>query len=171
MRYHIVYMTENLLNLKFYIGKHSCNKLDCDYLGSGKLLNLSMCKHGRENFKRENLAVFETEREAYEEEMRIVTPEFVSRPDTYNLKCGGYGNQAGESHLRSELYSAPIAMLVARMVNNGKGWTYITDVLNDMGVFASNGEPMRASTVHSAYKKMVTRGMLETLGIEQPVLI
>jgi hypothetical protein len=164
-------MTENLHNLKFYVGKHSCNKLDCDYLGSGKHLTYAICKYGRVNFRRDNLAVFETEEEAYEEERRIVTPEFVSRVDTYNLKCGGHGNQAGEGNLRSELYTPPIAMLIDRMITAGRGWTYITDILNEIGITASNGEPIRPSTVHTAYGKMVDRGILEKISYHDPILI
>ncbi len=51
--YFIIYKTINLINQKFYIGKHaqSCDPYQFDgYLGSGKRLNLAIRKYGRANF-------------------------------------------------------------------------------------------------------------------------
>lgn len=92
---YFVYKTTNLINGKIYIGKHSTNNLEDNYLGSGTHLNNSINKYGKENFKREILEFFDTEQEAYDYEAEIVTKEFVLREDTYNHKLGGKGGTIG----------------------------------------------------------------------------
>ena len=49
----IVYITENLINGKRYIGRDMYD--NPTYLGSGKLLNKAIKKYGRENFKKTTL--------------------------------------------------------------------------------------------------------------------
>jgi hypothetical protein len=46
----VVYITQNLINGKLYIGKDSKN--NPKYLGSGILLNKAIEKYGRHNFKK-----------------------------------------------------------------------------------------------------------------------
>jgi len=60
LKYHYIYKTTNLLNEKFYIGRHSTNKLEDGYLGSGKVLDQSFKKRGRKNFKCEVLEYCDT---------------------------------------------------------------------------------------------------------------
>lgn len=85
-----VYKTVNLINGKIYIGKHIGDPAD-DYLGSGVEITRAIEKHGVENFRKEVLRVFDTEREALDYEKTIVTQEFVARTDTYNRMTGGWG--------------------------------------------------------------------------------
>lgn len=56
-KYHYVYKTTNLINQKFYVGRHSSNKNPekDNYLGSGEVFSQSFRKNGRKNFKREIL--------------------------------------------------------------------------------------------------------------------
>lgn len=89
-----VYIVTNLLNGKVYVGKHMApahDPLDASYLGSGIGIRRAVNKHGAHNFKKELVAICDTEDQAYELEAQIVTDEFVARPDTYNGAAGGRG--------------------------------------------------------------------------------
>lgn len=88
--YHIVYKTINLVNNKFYIGVHKSSKLMDEYLGSGKLISLSIKKYGRENFIRENLFIYPDARSAYGKEQELLSV-FLEHPLCMNLKQGGMG--------------------------------------------------------------------------------
>ena len=92
--YYIIYKTTNLINNKNYIGMHSTNNLDDNYLGSGKLLLQAIKKYGKHNFKREVLEILNSEEEMIKREIEIVNEEFRNRDDTYNIMTGGmYGSK------------------------------------------------------------------------------
>lgn len=91
MNHFTVYKVTNLLDGKIYVGKHVCGCNPCIYMGSGKVLRSAMKKHGAENFKKEILFVFDNEAEMNAKEAELVTEEFCSRDDTYNLCPGGKG--------------------------------------------------------------------------------
>lgn len=90
-KYHLVYKTTNLINNKIYIGAHSTNHIDDGYMGSGKMLQYAIKKYGVENFKREILYVCASPEEMFEKEKEIVTEEFISLPNVYNIVTGGFG--------------------------------------------------------------------------------
>jgi len=90
--YHYVYQIENLINKKIYIGKHSTQNLDDGYMGSGVVLNKAIKKYGIENFRKIILQVFDSEKDALAHEKELVTEEFLSRDDVYNLNLGGKGS-------------------------------------------------------------------------------
>jgi len=92
MKYNMVYKTINIKNNKEYIGVHSSNTEQDNYLGSGKTLVKAIKKYGRENFKRVTLFLFDTKEECYEKEKELVNEEYIERDDTYNIKPGGYGS-------------------------------------------------------------------------------
>lgn len=106
MKY-IVYKTTNLINSYIYIGVHKT--VDPEiwdfYLGNGIYTNDShsyekaktkfqqaVKEFGIKNFKRETLAVFDTQEEAYELEELLVNEQFLSRSDVYNMILGGKTN-------------------------------------------------------------------------------
>lgn len=97
---HIVYKTTNLINQRYYVGKHTTNNLNDEYLGSGKLLCQAVSKYGKENFKREILYIFETEADAFLKEAEIVNVDLISDPMCYNLAPGGCG---GNTHNEESL--------------------------------------------------------------------
>lgn len=95
--FHVVYKTTNKVNNKIYIGKHSTNKLDDSYIGSGSLFEKAKRKYGKHNFECEILFCAFTSKFAYEYEAELVDDEFISRTDTYNLVPGGFGGDRSKS--------------------------------------------------------------------------
>ncbi len=88
-----VYKTTNQINNKFYIGVHRTNDPFDEYLGSGNMIKRSIKKYGKENFKKEILAIFDNHTDAYNEEKRIVTMELLKSEFCYNLCVGGQGGR------------------------------------------------------------------------------
>lgn len=93
VKYHIVYKTTNLINGKWYIGKHTTDNIEDGYLGSGQHLKSAIKKYGKENFTREILVFCDSEEEAYIKEAELVTMEVVNDPNSYNKMPGGEGGQ------------------------------------------------------------------------------
>lgn len=72
-----------------YIGRHSTNKLEDGYLGSGKLITHAIREFGKENFTREILFIFDNVDLMIQKEVELVTDDFRTRFDTYNCALGG----------------------------------------------------------------------------------
>lgn len=108
-----LYKTTNVINGKIYIGVHKTENMDDGYLGSGIILNKAIRKHGKENFIREEIEFFDNFDEAFEMERKIVTEEFISRTDNYNVKVGGQGGfdeamqERGREKYRERLRNDP----------------------------------------------------------------
>ena len=100
--YYTIYKVTNNINGKIYIGKHQTNQINDSYYGSGKAIKNAIKKHGKENFIKEILYVFNTEHEMNAKEKEIITEEFVSRLDTYNAGVGGEGGP----HFKGKLHSS-----------------------------------------------------------------
>jgi hypothetical protein len=84
MKY-LIYKITNLVNRKYYIGKHQTKDLNDGYMGSGKLLKIAIKKYGIENFKKEILHIFDNEEDMNNAEKELV----VISEETYNLCEGG----------------------------------------------------------------------------------
>lgn len=87
---HFIYKTTNIINGKYYIGAHSTQNEDDNYLGSGTLLKKSIEKHGRENFVREILFYCVDINELYLKEIEVIS-EHLDNNMCYNVKPGGKG--------------------------------------------------------------------------------
>ena len=85
--FYIIYKTTNLLNGKYYIGKHQTKDLDDGYMGSGKYLKRAINQYGLDNFHKEILHVFDNESDMNNKEKELV---FLSEM-SYNLCLGGKG--------------------------------------------------------------------------------
>lgn len=96
MNQYNIYKTKNLINGKYYWGIHNSIDESDGYLGSGVALNNAIKKYGKNNFVRETKLLYDTAKEAFEDERFIVNREMINRKDCYNEKIGGYG---GFSHI------------------------------------------------------------------------
>jgi len=86
--YYIIYKTTNLINGKYYIGKHQTKDLNDGYVGSGKYLKNAIKKYGIENFETIILYVYNEEwKMNIAEKILVVIDSEVS----YNLCPGGKG--------------------------------------------------------------------------------
>lgn len=89
-----VYKVTNMVNGKIYIGKHIApanDPLHIQYLGSGIGIKRAIKKYGKDSFKKELIAVFDSEEEAYKLEAELVNEGFVNSAGTYNGVVGGVG--------------------------------------------------------------------------------
>lgn len=86
--YYIIYKVTNLVNGKFYIGKHQTKDLNDGYLGSGKLLKRAREKYGNENFITEILEIYDQEWKMNLAEKILVVPDIEIN---YNICPGGQG--------------------------------------------------------------------------------
>lgn len=107
----MVYRITDMTNGKIYVGKHMTEDLDDGYMGSGTYLLNAIRKYGRENFKKEILALCESEQAMNELEASIVTEDFVSRKDVYNIAVGGHGGntKAGYTDEQMQEYKQKIS--------------------------------------------------------------
>ena len=90
-KYHYIYKTTCIITGKYYVGMHSSDSLNDNYLGSGKLLNFSIRKYGNKNHKREILEILECRNQLKDREKEIVNEELLSDPLNINLAYGGEG--------------------------------------------------------------------------------
>lgn len=94
----VIYKTTNLINGKIYIGKDKYN--NPDYYGSGLILNKSIKKYGKENFKKEIIEKCQSDNELnIKEKYWIEFYESYKKEIGYNLTLGGTG---GNTILDSE---------------------------------------------------------------------
>jgi hypothetical protein len=114
MRY-TIYKTTNLLNGKFYIGKHQTKRPMDSYLGSGLALKKAISKYGRRNFKKEILFDFDNESEMNQKEKELITEEFISRSDTYNKGIGGEGGP----HFKGKKHSDAVKSRITKHLRKG----------------------------------------------------
>lgn len=92
-KYNFTYITTNLINGKQYVGDHSTNDLNDNYLGSGRpYLSNAIKKYGRKNFKREIIKICETKKEAFDLQEKYINEYNTLAPKGYNISPkGGHG--------------------------------------------------------------------------------
>ena len=95
---HIVYKTTNIINKKYYIGVHSTEDINDEYLGCGHwrgrkihldtkspILN-AFLKYGDINFTKDVLFIFESREQALSKERELVN---ITDRNCYNAREGG----------------------------------------------------------------------------------
>lgn len=89
--YYFIYKTTCLITNSYYIGAHQTSNLEDNYLGSGKILNLSIKKYGIENHIREILEYCIDKEHLYDREREIVNVDLLKDNNCLNIKLGGSG--------------------------------------------------------------------------------
>jgi len=89
-KFHTVYKILNNITQQYYIGKHSTDNLNDSYFGSGGKLYKNVIEFKKENFSKYILKIFETEKEAYEYEQKLVNNKTLKDPLCLNNCPGGY---------------------------------------------------------------------------------
>lgn len=90
--YNYVYLITNVLNNKRYIGKHSTDNLEDNYIGSGIIIKQIIRKYGKKVFKKQILEFCNSEEQAFEREKYWIKFYNALQDDNfYNLDQGGKG--------------------------------------------------------------------------------
>ena len=89
--FYTVYKITNLINGKFYIGKHQTENIHDSYMGSGRIIKQAIKKYGKENFKKEIIACLSSKQEMNAFEFKYITEELIHSAQCYNLCTGGNG--------------------------------------------------------------------------------
>ena len=87
--YYTIYKITNLVNGKYYIGRHATKDVNDSYMGSGIGIKNAIAKYGVENFTKEIIAQAESAEALWDLEMKIVNEEVVKDPMSYNNAYGG----------------------------------------------------------------------------------
>ena len=117
MHIYVIYQITNLISGKIYIGAHKTTDPHDNYMGSGRAITNAIKKYGRDNFTKEILYTFISEREMYEKEAEIVTEEFCHRADNYNIRVGGIG---GFNHINNDPDERARVTELSRIKNKNK---------------------------------------------------
>lgn len=98
LKHYIVYRTTCQMTGQYYIGVHGQIE-DDTYLGSGLHLKRLIKKYGQENFSRQTLFIFDSEKEAFDKEVELLKTH-LDNPLNINISSGGDGgaNFKGKTH-------------------------------------------------------------------------
>lgn len=112
MKTHIVYMTTSESSPKFYVGKHSTSKINDKYFGSGNWVK--NCKKAGLVLRKDIIATFDSEDQAYEFEAEMVQALKFDCPDfCMNFASGGRGGRLG-------IRNSPEAIRLVAEKNKGR---------------------------------------------------
>jgi hypothetical protein len=88
-KFHYIYKTTCVITGNYYIGMHSTDNIQDDYLGSGKRLTNSINKHGKENHIREILEFLPDRDSLRKREAMLVREDTITDLKCMNLVPGG----------------------------------------------------------------------------------
>lgn len=150
-RQHGLYVIQNTVNGKFYVGRHS-RKQEDSYFGSGYALKRAVRKYGKENFQMKYFHWSESQEQLHDDEsevLEILLNEIFEgdwqelKKCSYNLKLNrGYNSYSEETRAKisaaktGELH--PMFGTVGHLGGNFKGITIGVNSANEIVVF--NGE-------------------------------
>lgn len=91
-RYNYIYKITNRVNGKIYIGKHSTNRINDGYMGSGVAIQQAIKKYGIHNFSKFILCFCNTEEDLNRAEINYISAYgSLNKNVGYNLTYGGDG--------------------------------------------------------------------------------
>lgn len=104
--YGFVYITQNLIDGKMYIGKRKFSEKWKIYLGSGKYLKRAVKKYGKENFIKQIIFLGKTKEDVTEKEIEIIKKyNAVNNENFYNISKGGDGGWQMDGFTEEQLLS------------------------------------------------------------------
>jgi len=103
LKYNFVYIITNIINNKQYIGDHSTNNFNDNYLGGGLSLIKAKKKYGKQNFKKEILEFFPTKQDAFDAQEKYINEYNTLTPNGYNISPKG-GNRVRGCHSEETKY-------------------------------------------------------------------
>jgi group I intron endonuclease len=121
--YMIIYKTVNLFNGKFYIGKDAIN--NPDYFGSGVILERSIKKYGKENFRKEIIETCSSLDELNDREVFWIKElNATNRKIGYNIALGGDGgdiyNQLSDIRKKQSVKKVQDKLKIIRLTDEYK---------------------------------------------------
>ena len=155
--YGFIYLTENLVDGKKYIGQKKWDKKANKYLGSGIYLTKAIKKYGRDNFKRIIIEECKTKEELDNREIYWIDfYDAVAREDFYNIAKGGDGGDviSGYTEEQRKDLSDKLSKMRKGKSNLGANNPNATKIilLNTMEVFSTIVE---ASEVYDISKDRI----------------
>jgi hypothetical protein len=151
------------------------------YMGSGKIIQHAIAKHGVLNFSKVILEHFDTSDAMYAREAELVNAEFLERDDVYNLRRGGHGgfdyinkycgNQGirMNSHMSNETRRKGAFKMIEICKRDGLG-VYSDSRINIFKDKSFQDEMTNRARIHNMGSKWVTNG-IENRKIKKDVLI
>lgn len=88
--YYTIYKITNHLTGEYYIGQHQTNDINDGYMGSGPGIVENIKEHGKDNFLKEILFVFDTKSEMNDKEIEMISDDILQDPLCLNRQGGGY---------------------------------------------------------------------------------
>ena len=149
--YGYIYITENLINGKKYIGQKKSNKfLYTKYLGSGAILHKAIQKYGKENFIVTMLCECNSKEELDEKEIFYIAKyNAQNNPNFYNLTKGGESGLGGpkfKGHKHTEQSRKQISESVKGKNNPFYGQHHTDETREKMKEMAKYRQPVSIET-------------------------
>jgi len=143
-KYSFIYLTTNNINLKQYVGYHSADTLDDNYIGSGKLFLKAVNKYGTGNFSREILKDCENILDAVKLEEEFIIKYNTIQPFGYNISpTGGHG------------LNGRMSEDTKRKISEGNAGKIRTPVMKKK--YSESGKGVQAGKKHGMYGKHHTQ--------------
>lgn len=136
-KYHYTYIITNTVNGKQYVGDHSTNNLNDNYMGSGVLLNEDKRIFNKDSFKKDILEHFDNKYDAY-----LAQKKYIIKFKTH-ITQGGY-NKNWTGGQWATIVSEKTKQLISDAVSGEKngmfGRTHSTGSIEQMKI-SSSGKP------------------------------